>query len=118
MTTKALQSVQYEVDSVADAIEFYYEKGWTDGLPVVPPTEEKVRAFLAAAGLEPDSVVGTYETRKRVVTAEKVAINSVMAGCLPEYFPVVLAIMEPYWIRDSISTSRIPPPEERLLDSS
>ena len=95
VTTKALQSVQYEVDSVADAIEFYYEKGWTDGLPVVPPTEEKVRAFLAAAGLEPDSVIGTYETRKRVVTAEKVAINSVMAGCLPEYFPVVLAIMEP-----------------------
>ena len=95
MTTKALQSAQYEVDSVADAIEFYYEKGWTDGLPVVPPTEEKVRAFLAAAGLEPDSVIGTYETRKRVVTAEKVAINSVMAGCLPEYFPVVLAIMEP-----------------------
>ena len=87
VTTKALQSVQYEVDSVADAIEFYYEKGWTDGLPVVPPTEEKVRAFLAAAGLEPDSVVGTYETRKRVVTAEKVAINSVMAGCPPCVLP-------------------------------
>ena len=46
MTTKALQSAQYEVDSVADAIEFYYEKGWTDGLPVVPPTEEKVRLSL------------------------------------------------------------------------
>ena len=79
MTTKPLESVQYEVDSVADAIEFYYEKGWTDGFPVVPPTEEKVRAFLAAAGREPDSVIGTYETRKRVVTAEKIAINSVMA---------------------------------------
>ena len=89
-----LQSVQYEVDSVADAIEFYYEKGWTDGLPVVPPTEDKVLAFLDAAGLEPDAVVGAYETRKRVVTAEKVAINSVMAGCRPEYFPVVLTIME------------------------
>ncbi|MDE2861575.1 MAG: hypothetical protein OYI31_00970 [Chloroflexota bacterium] len=95
MTTKALQSAQFEVDSVHDAIEFYYEKGWTDGLPVVPPTEEKVWAFLDAAGLEPDAVIGSYETRKRVVTAEKVAINSVMAGCLPEYFPVVLAIMEP-----------------------
>ena len=94
MTTKALESAQYEVDSVADAIEFYYEKGWTDGLPVVPPTEDKVRAFLDAAGLEPDSLVGAYSTRKRIVTAEKVAINSVMAGCLPEYFPVVLAIME------------------------
>ncbi len=94
MTTKALESAQYEVDSVADAIEFYYEKGWTDGLPVVPPTEDKVRAFLDAAGLEPDTVIGTYSTRKRVVTAEKVAINSVMAGCLPEYFQVVLAIME------------------------
>jgi hypothetical protein len=94
VATKPLESVQYEVDSVTHAIEFYYEKGWTDGLPVVPPTEEKVRAFLAAAGREPDSVVGTYETRKRVVTAEKVAINSVMAGCLPEYFTVVLAIVE------------------------
>ena len=58
VTTKALQSAQYDVDSVADAIEFYYEKGWTDGLPVVPPTEEKVLAFLDAAGLEPDAVVG------------------------------------------------------------
>jgi hypothetical protein len=94
VATKALASVQYEVNGVEDAIEFYYQKGWTDGLPVVPPTENKVRRFLEAAGREPDEVLGTYETRRRVVTVEKLAINSVMAGCLPEYFPVVLAIFE------------------------
>ena len=94
MAIKALVSTEYEVNGLEDAIEFYYEKGWTDGLPVVPPTEEKVLRFLEAAHRGPDEVLGTYDTRNRVVTVEKIAINSVMAGCRPEYFPVVVAIFE------------------------
>src|SRR3954466_2658528 len=90
----ALQSQAYEVDSLDDAIELYFERGWTDGLPVVPPTEEKVLRFLEAAGRQPGDIIADYPTRKRVIRAEKVAINAVMAGCKPEYFPVVLAIVE------------------------
>ena len=94
MVETPLRSVQHEVDDLDDAIEFCYRQGWTDGLPVVPPTEEKVRRFLEVAGREPDDVLGFYTTRRRLVTVEKVAINAVMAGCLPEYFPVVVAIVE------------------------
>ena len=94
MPLKPLTSAQHEVEDLDAAIELYFQKGWTDGLPVVPPTEEKVARFIDAAGREPDEVIGLYPSRKRVVKVEKVAINAVMAGCLPEYFPVVLAIME------------------------
>src|SRR5205823_5729583 len=69
-------------------------RGWTDGLPIVPPTEERVAAFLEAAGLAPDQVVAEYAVRRRVVRAEKVAINAVMAGCKPEYMPVVVAALQ------------------------
>ena len=66
-------------------------KGLTDGLPVVPPTPEAVAAFLEAGGLAPDVVLGTRPSRNWVVTAQKVAVNAVMAGCKAEYAPVVLA---------------------------
>jgi len=68
-----------------------FERGWTDGLPVVAPTPEKVEAFLAVAGLEPETVLGAVPTREVTVTAEHAAINAVMAGCAPEHFPVVVA---------------------------
>jgi hypothetical protein len=77
-----------------DAIEFCYERGWTDGLPVVPPTPDRVSRFLAAGGRRPDEVIVEYIDRSRSITVEKAAINSVMAGCRPEYFPVVLALIE------------------------
>ena len=90
----ALQSERYEVDSVDDAIELYFERGWTDGLPVVPPTEEKVLRFIEAAARQPGDIVADYPTRRRIITVEKVAINAVMAGCKPEYFPTVLTMVE------------------------
>jgi hypothetical protein len=93
MTGSELQSARYEV-SEAEAVDFYYHRGWTDGLPVVPPTEERVRAALAAAGLEPERQVAFVETRQASITAEKAAINAVMAGCRPEYMPVVVAALE------------------------
>ena len=83
-----------EARDAIEAIEAYYRRGWTDGLPVVPPTETSIRAMLDAARLGPGDVVGEVPTRRRTLTAEKIAINSVMAGCLPEYMPVILAAVE------------------------
>ena len=81
----------FELPDTIEAIEFYYQQGLTDGLPVIPPTPERVGEFLEQAGVEPKQVLGTRSSRNWVVTGEKVAINAVMAGCLPEYAPVVVA---------------------------
>ncbi len=89
-----LTSDAHEVSSAFDAIESYFERGWTDGLPVVPPTPELVETFLAAAKLQPDQIVGVEPVKGAVITAEKAAINAVMAGCKPEYLPVVVAAVE------------------------
>ena len=79
---------------LAEAMEVCFARGWTDGLPVIPPTEERVREMLEHAAIEPQQIVGLFPVRRRVITAEKVAINAVMAGCLPTYFPVVVAAVE------------------------
>ena len=94
MQQERLLSDRVNVDDPANVMEFYYEKGWTDGLPVVPATEERVLEFLAAADRAPSDVIGVVPTRGRVITAEKVAINAVMAGCKPEYMPVLVAVLE------------------------
>jgi hypothetical protein len=86
-----LAAPRHQYDDYDALLEDYYEKGWTDGLPVVPPTPEKVERFLAVAGLDPTTVLGEVPTREVVVTAEHAAINAVMAGCKPEYFPAVVA---------------------------
>jgi hypothetical protein len=86
-----LHAERHEYTDTDDLLEDYFERGWTDGLPVVPPTPEKVQRFLAVAGLEPETLLGTVPTREVSVTAEQAAINAVMAGCKPEYFPVVVA---------------------------
>ena len=75
-------------------IEQYFEKGWTDGLPVVPPDEDSVGAMLGAAGLSGKEVLGEIPDRHTRVTADKVAINAVLAGCRPEYMPVVVAAVK------------------------
>jgi hypothetical protein len=86
-------STSYEVEDLFAANELYQDNGWTDGLPIVPPTEPLVQAFLDAAGARASDVVGVEPVRRRRITAEKVAIAAVMAGCRPEYMPVVLAIV-------------------------
>ena len=83
----------YEVADALEANELFQDNGWTDGLPIVPPTEDAVARFLEAAKLAADDVVGTEPVRRRRITAEKAAIAAVMAGARPEYFPVVLAIV-------------------------
>jgi hypothetical protein len=80
-----------EAPDPAALIEAYYDAGWTDGLPVVPPTEVSIAAMLAGTGLRGDEVVGEVAGRNAVVTAEKLAINAVLAGCRPDYAPVVVA---------------------------
>jgi len=94
MREAPLSAEQIDVEDVYQAIELYYERGWTDGLPVVPPTEKRVRAFLDAAGLAPDDVLGEIPERDRVLRAELLAINAVMAGCRPEYMPILVAATE------------------------
>jgi hypothetical protein len=85
----ALASTRHGVDDFAAAQELLHERGWTDGLPVVPPTEDAVRAALAEALLPPDALVGVEPVRGRPITAEKIAVNAVMAGCPPAAFPAV-----------------------------
>jgi hypothetical protein len=86
-----LASKAYDVPDVWAAQEFYHANGWTDGLPIVPPTREAVAACLEMAVADPVQLVGVEPVRGVAVTAEKLAINAVMAGCLPTHFPVVLA---------------------------
>jgi hypothetical protein len=92
--TTRLTSNLIEVPGALEAIETYFEKGWSDGLPVVPPTPEAVSAMLEAANLAPDDILGVEPVKGAVITAEKAAINAVMAGCKPEYMPVVVAAVE------------------------
>jgi hypothetical protein len=87
----ALRSKVYDIDDFAAAQELFHGNGWTDGLPVVPPTAAAVEACLDWALMPPDQLVGIEPVRAQPITAEKLAINAVMAGCLPMHFPVVAA---------------------------
>jgi hypothetical protein len=82
---------QLDPDAAQAAIEYCYAQGWSDGLPLVPATRPLVDRFLAQTDRDPDEVIGRMDHLGRVCTVELAAINAAMAGCLPEYFPVVLA---------------------------
>src|ERR1700750_790576 len=75
------------VPSGTDLIEWYFEQGWTDGLPVVPPNREQVDAFVGALGGDPDLVECKVPPRHGSLTREVLAINMVMAGCKPQHAP-------------------------------
>ena len=75
-------------------MEALYDRGWTDGLPLVPPTEARVLRMLEGTSRAADEVVALVPPNLVECTVEKVAVNSVMAGCRPEYLPVVLAALE------------------------
>jgi hypothetical protein len=105
-----LSSRTYDVEDFAAAQELYHANGWTDGLPVVPPTADAVEACLAWAGLTPEQLVGIEPVRAAPVTAEKLAVNAVMAGCLPMHFPVVVAawsamLQEPFLLHGATSST-------------
>jgi len=82
------------VEGAIDTIEQYFDNGWTDGLPIVPPTEERVGRMMAASGRNPMDVLGVVPPRLGIATIEAVATNAVMAGCRPEYMPVVVTAVE------------------------
>ncbi|HLF78784.1 MAG TPA: hypothetical protein VJB57_14990 [Dehalococcoidia bacterium] len=79
-----------------ELIEYCYERGWTDGLPVVPPTQEFVDEFLAQTLRSPDEVLMLQEHLDRTCTVRHAAINAVMAGCKPDYFPILLALLDAF----------------------
>ena len=89
-----LKSRRIEVAELEDEMEACFERGWSDGLPVVPPTEERVWRMLQGTSRAADEVVGIVPPDLAPCTVEKVAINAVLAGCKPEYLPVVLAAVE------------------------
>jgi hypothetical protein len=113
MVTKGSRARLLEAeDSFAAVNELYHERGWTDGLPIMPPTEEAVAAMLGAAGREPDEVVGVLPPRQGEATVERIAINAVMAGGKPAYLPVLIAAVEaltdPNFNLDGIQTTTHP----------
>lgn len=96
-------------DTPENLEKLFYKNGWTDGLPIVLPTEERVAAVLKATSHKPNEVVGKMAPSDAhepwSYTVEKVAVNAVMAGCKPEYFPVLLAIASTGVISTWSSTS-------------
>ena len=89
-----LRSRKIEFAEADDPVELCYSRGWTDGLPVTPPTDERVLAMLKGTTRRSDEVIGKMPPFLADCTVEKVAINAVMAGCRPEYMPVLLAALE------------------------
>lgn len=76
---------------IEDVNRFFYQRGWTDGMPILPPTEEAVREMLTGTDLPPEHVLGRLQSRDGEASVEKIAVNAVMAGCLPTYLPVLIA---------------------------
>ena len=90
----SLRSRRVQLGESEDVFEAMFARGWSDGLPLVPPTEDRVGRMLGGTSRAPEEVVCTLAPDLVECTVEKVAVNAVMAGCLPEYLPVVLAAVE------------------------
>ncbi len=88
----AARRIEYGDDT--DPMEVCFERGWSDGLPVTPPTDVRVIAMLKGTSRKPDEIVGRIPPNLAPCTVEKVAINAVMAGCRPGYMPVLLAALD------------------------
>lgn len=116
VTALGTPTFRYEGSDLLDCFdrmnEEFVEKGWSDGLPLVPPTREKVDAMIAASGRSADEVIGLFEPGFGVGTVEKIAANAVMAGCKPQSMPIVLAVaealMDPYYGLRCLSMSTGP----------
>jgi hypothetical protein len=87
-------SGKLDPDLAQQAIEYCYQQDWSDGLPLVPVSQPLLDRFLAQTGRAPQEIIGSLEATGRDCTVELAAINAAMAGCRPEYFPVVLAAFE------------------------
>jgi hypothetical protein len=87
------QRMQVPADP-ADFFEWALANGWSDGLPCIPPTPERVAAMVEGSGRKGDEVIAAVDPRKGIATVEKIAVNAVMAGCEPAYMPVLIAAVE------------------------
>ncbi|MGB7305777.1 MAG: hypothetical protein WBD13_16005 [Burkholderiaceae bacterium] len=94
--TTATESRTHTVDGDAlQAIDFCYEQGWAaDGLPVVPPETSRVQAMLMMEGRPPETIIAHHPATGNECSIQAAAVNAVMAGCIPEYFPVIVAALE------------------------
>ena len=105
----SLLSKHYNLDAVADVQEFYHSRGWTDGFPIVPPTPDAVQECLDWVNMPANELIGIEPVRECPITAEKLAINAVMAGCLPMHFPVVvsawMAMLKPEFLLHGATAS-------------
>lgn len=89
-----MRSRRIPLGAVEDEVEATFARGWSDGLPLVPPTPERVLRMLGGTSRDPQEVVAIVPPDLAECTVEKLAVNAVMAGCRPEYLPVVLAAVE------------------------
>ena len=89
-----IEKISVRKDTVAEINEWFYERGWTDGLPIIPPTQQRVEEMLTGTDLSAEMSVATLDPMGGVATIEKIAVNAVMAGCRPEYMPILLAAVE------------------------
>ena len=110
-----LRARRLEIPDSVDPVEFLFEQGLTDGLPVVPPTPERVLRMLAGTSRDPQQVVAVVAPNMAPAAVEKIAINAVMAGCKPEYLPVVIAAVEAictseFNIHGVLATTHFPTP--------
>ena len=108
-----LRSTPINIKNSPDAVfTFMLEQGWSDGLPVIPPTTDRVRAMLNYAQRDASELVGYINPDAGSATIEKIAVNAVMAGCLPAYMPVLIAavkaITEPDFNIHGIQTTTNP----------
>jgi hypothetical protein len=93
-TGQKKERIRIRTDELSEVNEWFYLRGWTDGLPIVPPTEERVREMLKGSDMPADFVVANLDPMLGQATVEKIAVNAVMAGCRPEYMPVLIAAVE------------------------
>jgi len=89
-----VEEVCVGADAAGDINDLFYKRGWSDGLPIVPPTPERVKLMLKGSDLDPGFVVTKLDPVGGQATLEKIAVNAVMAGCRPEYMPVLVAAVE------------------------
>jgi hypothetical protein len=103
------EKVTIKKDASEEINELFYKRGWADGLPIVPPTAERVKEMLTGTDLPPDRVIAAVPPKGGQATVEKIAVNAVMAGCRPEYMPVLIAavqaVAEPGFNLSEVATS-------------
>ena len=88
------EQVETEIDDIVAFSQFAVEQGWGDGLPLIPPTEARVRTFLGKSNRYPDELICTLPPQDGECTVEKIAINAVMAGAQAESLPLIIAALE------------------------